>query len=434
MIIPGRIPQLNGQGHFKICAVTIAGIIRIDLAVKSRPRSLPERPEMGDEMSTGVWLVGARGSVATTAVVGAASVGAGLAPPTGCVTELPDLASPRLPGIADLVFGGHDVTGISQAKRAEQLVRSGVVPARLLELTHDDLAAFDAEIRPGVRAPEDPRPQAEAAEALAADIAEFRERRGLDRVVVINVASTEPPASPHNAWDSLGSLEAAFAAGERVLPASSLYAYAALAAGCPYVDFTPSTGARVPAIDELARTRGLPYAGRDGKTGETLLKSVLAPMFAQRALRVRAWSGTNLLGGGDGATLADPAAAEAKNTSKQRVLRETLGHPVDGEVHIDHVSELGDWKTAWDHVMFEGFLGVRMTLQFTWQGCDSALAAPLILDLARLMALAHETGRAGAVADLAFFFKDPAGTPEHGLAAQYAALRAWVAAASGAAS
>lgn len=379
-------------------------------------------------MTTGVWLIGARGSVATTAVVGAASVGAGLAPPTGCVTESPDLASARLPGIADLVFGGHDVIGVSLAKRAEQLARSGVVPGRLLELARDDLAAYDAEIRPGVRVPDDTRSQEEAAQALAADIAGFRERRGLDRVVVVNVASTEPPVPPHPAWDSLAALREAFAAGESVLPASSLYAYAALTAGCPYVDFTPSTGARIPAIDELARTRGLPYAGRDGKTGETLLKSVLAPMFAQRALRVRAWSGTNLLGGGDGATLADPAAAESKNTSKQRVLRETLGHPVDGEVHIDHVSELGDWKTAWDHVLFEGFLGVRMTLQFTWQGCDSALAAPLILDLARLMALAHETGCAGAVGDLGFFFKDPVGTSEHGLAAQYAALRAWIAA------
>ena len=244
----------------------------------------------------------------------------------------------------------------------------------------------------------------------------------------MNVASTEPPASPSPAWDSLDSLRTAFANGESALPASSLYAYAALTADCPYVDFTPSTGARVPAIDELARTRGLPYAGRDGKTGETLLKSVLAPMFAQRALRVRAWSGTNLLGGGDGATLADPAAAESKNASKQRVLRETLGHPVEGEVHIDHVGELGDWKTAWDNVLFEGFLGVRMTLQFTWQGCDSALAAPLVLDLARLMALAHETGCSGAVAELAFFFKDPAGTSEHGLAAQYETLRTWLAA------
>ncbi|GLY85291.1 inositol-3-phosphate synthase [Actinoallomurus iriomotensis] len=386
-------------------------------------------------MTTGVWLVGARGSVATTAVVGAAAVAAGLTPPTGCVTESPDFAGTRLPDLGDLVFGGHDVAGADLAKRAEQLVRSGVVPAGLPELVTDDLAAADAEIRPGVRVPVDARDQATAAAALASDIAAFRERRGLDRVVVINVASTEPPAGEHPAHGSLDALSAALASGNDVLPASSLYAYAALTAGCPYVDFTPSTGARLPALDELARRRGVPYAGRDGKTGETLLKSVLAPMFAQRALRVRAWSGTNLLGGGDGATLADPAAAAAKNASKSLVVGETLGYPVDGQVHIDYVADLGDWKTAWDHVVFDGFLGARMSLQFTWQGCDSALAAPLILDLARLMDLAHASGRAGPVNELAFFFKDPVGADgttggpgvDHALATQYATLRSWAA-------
>jgi len=388
-------------------------------------------------MSTGVWLIGARGSVATTAVVGAAAVAAGFTPPTGCVTESPDFAGTRLPGLGDLVFGGHDVADTTLTKRAEQLVRSGVVPARLPELVADSLTAADAEIRPGLRLPLSPDvgDQAAAAAALAADITAFRERRGLDRVVVINVASTEAPIQAHPAHGSLSALSGALASGTDVLPASSLYAYAALTAGCPYVDFTPSTGARLPALYELARDRGLPYAGSDGKTGETLVKSVLAPMFAQRALRVRAWSGTNLLGGGDGATLADPTTAASKNASKSLVVGETLGYPVDGEVHIDYVADLGDWKTAWDHVLFEGFLGAQMSLQFTWQGCDSALAAPLVLDLARLMALAHASGQAGPVSELAFFFKDPvgaggtAGGPgvDHALARQYDRLRSWAA-------
>jgi myo-inositol-1-phosphate synthase len=388
-------------------------------------------------MSTGVWLIGARGSVATTAIAGAAAVRAGLAPPTGCVTELPDFAAAALPGLGELVFGGHDIAETCSPKRAEQLARSGVLPDRLPALVHDDLAAADAEIRPGIGGP-DAGDQAEPAAAVTADIAAFRERRALDRVVVINVASTEPPAPPHPAHESLATLDEALDMGRNVLPPSSLYAYAALSAGCAYVDFTPSTGARLPAIDELARERGVPYAGRDGKTGETLVRSVLAPMFARRGLRVRSWSGTNLLGGGDGATLTDPAAAAGKNASKQRVLGETLGYPVEGEVHIDYVGELGDWKTAWDHILFEGFLGVRMAMQFTWQGCDSALAAPLVLDLARLMARAHQTGRSGPVRELAFFFKDPVGTAQgagpqgrgagnmqHDLAAQYETLRAW---------
>jgi myo-inositol-1-phosphate synthase len=373
-------------------------------------------------MSIGVWLVGARGSVATTAIVGAAAIKAGLAAPAGCVTELPDFAAAGLPQIDDLVFGGHDVVTTPLAKRAEQLAEGGVVPLRLLGAIRDDLADADAEIRPGAVAGScDPA-------ALAADIREFRERRGLERVVVINLASTEPPATPCPEHHSLAALEKALADGRDVLPPSSLYAYAALRAGCGYADFTPSAGARLPALDELARTAGLPYAGRDAKTGETLLKSVLAPMFAQRALRVRSWSGINLLGGGDGATLADPAAAASKMAAKGRLLDETLPDPVAQVIQIAQVADMGEWKTAWDHVTFDGFLGVRMTLQFTWQGCDSALAAPLVLDLARLLALAHAAGCSGPVPELGFFFKDPVGDGPHELAQQYAALTAWASA------
>jgi myo-inositol-1-phosphate synthase len=172
----------------------------------------------------------------------------------------------------------------------------------------------------------------------------------------------------------------------------------------------------------VASGSGLPYAGRDGKTGQTLLRSVLGPMFAQRALAVRAWSGTNLLGGGDGAALADPGAAAAKNAGKERVLTDTLGSAPEGEVHIDDVPALGDWKTAWDHIAFDGFLGSRMVLQTTWQGCDSALAAPLVLDLARLTARAHEAGLSGPLPELGFYFKDPDPGSPSALAEQYGEL------------
>jgi myo-inositol-1-phosphate synthase len=364
--------------------------------------------------------------VATTAIAGAAALRAGLARPTGCVTEQPDFPDAGLPNPADLVFGGHDIACTPLPKRAEQLVASGVLPTGLPALVHDDLAAADAEIRPAPLAGRG-APQSEIAELLAADITAFRQRHRLDRVVVVHVASTEPIAAPHPAHASAAALRRALAAGEDVLPPSSLYAYAALAAGCPHVDFTPSAGMRLPALAELADEAGLPYAGSDGKTGETLLKATLAPMFAARGLAVLAWSGTNLLGGGDGETLADPAAMASKAASKQRVLAETLGHPVEGEVHIDYVPALGDWKTAWDHIAFEGFLGARMTLQFTWAGCDSALAAPLVLDLARLTARAHQRGRRGPLPELAFFFKDPVGAEEHGLMRQYDTLCAFAA-------
>jgi myo-inositol-1-phosphate synthase len=372
-------------------------------------------------MKIGVWLIGARGSIATTVVAGTAAVKCGLSAAVGCVTELPSFADCALPGIGDLVFGGHDIATTPLTKRAERLAEGGVLPARILDAVLDDLAAADAEIRPGVAAAgHDPA-------TLVADIAGFRERRGLDLVVVVNAASTEPPAVPCPEHASLAALENAMARGRSVLPPSSLYAYAAFRAGCPYVDFTPSTGVRLPALDQLARAERLPYAGSDAKTGETLVKSALTPMFAQRALRVRSWSGINLLGGGDGATLADPATAASKLASKSRVLAAALGGDVEQVLHIDHVADMGEWKTAWDHITFDGFLGVRMALQFTWQGCDSALAAPLVIDLARLMSHAYARGHCGPVAPLAFFFKDPVGEAACGLAEQFAALTQWAA-------
>ncbi|WP_430790321.1 inositol-3-phosphate synthase [Actinoplanes sp. G11-F43] len=374
-------------------------------------------------MSLGVWLVGGRGSVAVTSIVGAFALRAGLTPPTGCVTELPEFRDAGLAGFGDLVFGGHDPSPVPLIKKAEQLGDSGVVPAALVRAVHDDLAAADAEIRPVPDGPD----QATIAARLAADLADFQQRHSLDRVVVINVSSTEATPEPHPAHDSLAALEEALRTGAAVLPWSALYAYAAFTAGCAFVDFTPSAGARLPALAELARREELPHAGHDGKTGETLLKSVLAPMFAHRNLRVRTWSGMNLLGGGDGATLTDPGANAAKSASKQRVLEETLGYQPQGVVRIDFVEDLGDFKTAWDLISFQGFLGTGMRLEFTWHGCDSALAAPLILDLARLTGAAHAAGRRGPLTDLAFFFKDPLGDGPHGLADQWQALTAFAA-------
>ncbi|GAA3279721.1 myo-inositol-1-phosphate synthase [Streptomyces lavendulae subsp. lavendulae] len=383
------------------------------------------RDTTGSSPRIGVWMVGARGSVATAAIAGAAAIVAGAASPVGCVTETPPLRDAPLPALADLVFGGHDVVDTPLSVRAGQLAEAGVLPFSVLKALDTPLAAAELEIRDGSARPGEP--QSRTAARLAEDMAAFRDRHGLEQVVVVNVSSTEPLPEPDPAFLDLASLEAALTAGSVTLPASSLYAYAAFTAGCSYVNFTPSAGAALPALEELARLRGVPHAGRDGKTGETLVKSALAPMFTQRALRLRSWSGTNLLGGGDGATLADPAAARSKTESKQRSLEETVGHAVQGQTHIDNVPEMGEWKTAWDHISFEGFLGVRMTMQFTWQGCDSALAAPLVLDLVRLAALAGRRGESGALAALGFFFKDPAGSTEHNLTLQYEALTAWAA-------
>ena len=166
--------------------------------------------------------------------------------------------------------------------------------------------------------------------------------------------------------------------------------------------------------------------GCDGKTGETLVKSALAPMFAMRHLPVLSWIGQNVLGNRDGAVLSDPATRSAKIRSKDKTAKVLIGDEAVTKVSIDYVPSLSDWKIAWDFVHFRGFLGTKMSLQFTWQGADSALAAPLIIDLARLMALEHRRGHAGAMKHLAFFFKDPMETTEFNLFAQWQALLAHV--------
>ncbi|MEV6286640.1 inositol-3-phosphate synthase [Kribbella sp. NPDC051770] len=366
----------------------------------------------------GVWLFGARGSVATTTVAGAAALAHG-APPAGVVTETPAFAGAGLVPIDRLVFGGHDPAETPLSKQVERLVAGGVLPPGLDGLIAAELAETErnlvvlpvADTQDGV------------VRRMAEDIRAFRLRNDLEQVVAINVASTEPPHEVEYA--DLDALKEALKTAQ-VLPASSLAALAAFEAGAAYIDFTPSTSIRPQVVRDWAVERQVPYGGQDAKTGETLVKSVLAPMFTARALPVQAWSGTNLLGGGDGATLADPQAAASKSVSKERVLTELLDGEVPGEVHIDYVDPLGDWKTAWDHVMFSGFLGVRMTLQFTWQGCDSALAAPLVLDLARLSALALERGHVGAMPFLGFYFKDPVESAEHALTRQYDELLRWV--------
>lgn len=370
----------------------------------------------------GIWFIGARGSLATTATVGLAALAAGLTDETGCVTAHPELDTRGLAGWGDIVVGGHDVDTTPLTKQAERLVAGGVVPGVLVQQVAAELDAAEARLRSGVRAGESPDQRADV-ERLADDVRQFA--AGVDRVVVIDVSSTEAPHDAGADAATWADLEAAWAAGRAPLSPSSTYACAALLAGAPYVAFTPSPGIDVPALRDLAEQRGLPYAGSDGKTGETLVKSALAPMFATRALAVRSWTSINLLGGGDGSTLSDPAARSSKTETKRSGLESILGHPVPGPMHIDYVEDLGDWKTAWDHVRFDGFLGTRMTMQFTWEGCDSALAAPLVLDLARLTGRAAAAGETGPLGALGFFFKSPIGSQEHRLASQWDDLLDW---------
>ena len=370
----------------------------------------------------GLWLIGAGGGVGTTVVVGLACLARQLTPPTGLVTALPVCAGLDLDAPADFVVGGHDLHPADFREAALGLnERSGMFTARQIEVCSPDLLAWSANVRvaPGSR-PEAPRA---AIERIQSDLKAFRIAHRLDQIVVVNVASTEPPFELGADHERLSALAAALdRASSPALPASGMYAYAALDLGLPYVNFTPSLGASCSALDELARARGVPYGGKDGKTGETLLKTVLAPAFAARNLRVLSWIGHNILGGGDGRTLNDPANKASKVKSKDGSLAAILGYKPQSLVSIEYVESLDDWKTAWDHIHFEGFLGTKMALQFTWQGCDSMLAAPLVIDLARLALLSQRRGEVGAMAHLACFFKSPTGTAEHDFFKQWAAF------------
>ena len=374
----------------------------------------------------GVWFIGARGSVATTATIGIHALAAGLAPPTGCSTTSSAFAGVPLPDFSDLVVGGHDISNASLVKKGESLADAGMIPPRLVAAVSDRLVETEAELRPAYNPRSSTGSQRSEIDRLVADIEDFKKRHSLTSVVVIDIASTEPILTDAPEFHDRQLLEAALDdAARSVLPASSVAAYAAILAGSPFVSFTPSPGLNLPVLAEIARERGLPYAGQDGKTGETLLRTVLAPMFTARGMNVMSWAGTNLLGGGDGATLADPEAVRSKLASKSRGLHDLLGKDVVTPLHIDNVPDLGDIKTAWDHIHVEGFLSSRMTLQTTWSGYDSALAAPLVIDLARLMALAQVAGISGPVAELGFFFKDPWGSDVHGFAEQTTILIDW---------
>ncbi|NCY01916.1 MAG: myo-inositol-1-phosphate synthase [Planctomycetia bacterium] len=388
----------------------------------------------------GLWLIGAKGGVATTVITGLANLARGAIEPVGLVTALDPFRRLDLVGFADIVVGGHDIRPGRLADEARRMwTDSRAILPELLDGAADCFAATEARLRPGtvvaagdkireladaslVARVETPR---QAIDRVRADIEAFAAAEAVRHVVVVNVASTEPPAGlpiPR----SFAELEPLLLdPHECPLPASSLYALAAFEAGASYVNFTPSTGATPEALQECARQRRLPHAGCDGKTGETLLKSVLAPMFAARHLEVMSWVGHNIFGNMDGKVLDDPRNKQAKVRSKDHLLADILGYPPQTHVSIEYIRSLGDWKTAWDHIHFRGFLGTPMTMQFTWQGCDSILAAPLVLDLVRLVERAQRAGEHGALDWLACFFKSPLGVGEQAFAAQFDMLHGW---------
>lgn len=391
---------------------------------------------------TGLWLIGAHGGVATTVAVGLAALKRGLIKPCGIVTETPAFQDLPFVPWAEWVIGGHEIRQTSATAAALELARSSrAFSEQLVENCRPDLEALDSHVRPGVlrnvggtirnlMSPGFGREVGTARElitAIQADWDEFVAQEELTQLVIVNLASTEPPVDKASMPSDTASLLASLDDPNCPLPSSSLYAIAAIERGHPFVNFTPSLGSDLPAIDALARQLGSAHVGRDGKTGETFLKSVLAPAFAARNLEVMSWVGHNIFGNLDGVVLNDPANKATKVASKDKLLGEILGYTPQTLVSIEYIQSLGDWKTAWDHIHFRGFLETPMVMQFTWQGCDSILAAPLVLDLARFAELAARRGATGTLDFLASFFKSPQGSPTHHFFEQFARLQAWAA-------
>jgi myo-inositol-1-phosphate synthase len=385
-----------------------------------------------------VWLVGAYGIVSTTAMVGARAIERGIAPKIGLVSELPHFEGIEKYAPFSFEFGGHEIRLLSNAYEAakEHWELNRLFDREILEAVKSDLEGIVARkgtalnCGSGIKELGDIKTLegeglslAEMVSRIEEDIKSFAD----DETVVINVASTEP--LPNYSEEYHGSLEGF----ERMIDedrkeyasASMLYAYAALKLGLPYANFTPSPGSAIPALKELAEKKGVPHAGNDGKTGETLVKTTLAPMFAYRNMEVVGWMSYNILGDYDGKVLSARDNKESKVLSKDKVLEKMLGYSPYSITEIQYFPSLVDNKTAFDFVHFKGFLGKLMKFYFIWDAIDAIVAAPLILDIARFLLFAKKKGVKGVVKEMAFFFKSPMDTNVINTHEQFVVLKEW---------
>jgi len=336
----------------------------------------------------------------------------------------------------DMVFAGWDLRSDDAYEAA---VSHDVIPRHLLDQVKEELTAirpwsatasskflFSMAGKNLVQA----KNAREEISILEQNLLSFKEKNRVDRIVMVNLTSTEKFTAVEDVHTSIEAFEAGLdRSDERISPAMK-YLYAACKLGIPHVNFTPSL-TKIPALERLAEKTGTPIAGEDGKTGQTLLKTVLAPMFSLRDLQVDGWYSTNILGNNDGLVLNDPASNKTKITSKQSVLDSILGYKVqDHQVHIHYYKPRGDAKEAWDNIDVSGFLGERMQIKVDFLCKDSILAAPLALDLVRLIDFAKIHGERGIQRQLSMFFKAPYHTegeqPIHDLFKQNDMLMKWV--------
>ncbi|PYO70882.1 MAG: inositol-3-phosphate synthase, partial [Gemmatimonadetes bacterium] len=275
----------------------------------------------------------------------------------------------------------------------------------------------------------------ELAEQLREDIRGFKKTAGCDRLVMVWCASTEVFITPGPAHQSLAAFEKAMEQNDPAIAPSMLYAWAALMEGVPFANGAPNLTVDVPALEKLAEERHLPIGGKDFKTGQTMMKTVLSPAFKARMLGVAGWYSTNILGNRDGEVLDDPESFKTKEESKLGVLEYILQPEMYPElygnvfhkVRINYYPPRGDNKEGWDNIDIFGWLGYPMQIKVDFLCRDSILAAPLVLDLALLFDLAHRAGLSGIQEWLSFYFKSPQVAtglyPEHDLFIQHTKLK-----------
>ena len=386
----------------------------------------------------GVLLVGL-GAVSTTFIAGVEAIKKGLAEPIGSLTQMGTIrlgrrTDNRVPAIKDfvplakledLVFGAWDIFPDSAFEAA---THAGVLEKELLTKLRKPLqkikpmkAVFDqsyvkrltgTNVKKG-------KNKLVLARQLIEEIADFKRKNKCDRLVMIWAASTEIFMKPHPVHRNLKSFEQAMRDNHKAIPPSMIYAYAALKSGVPFANGAPNLTVDVPAMMDLANQEGLAVCGKDFKTGQTLMKTILAPGLKARMLGLNGWYSTNILGNRDGEVLDDPESFKTKEESKLSVLEYILQPDVYPQLYKDfsHVVRInyypprGDNKEGWDNIDIFGWLGYKMQIKIDFLCRDSILAAPIVLDLALFLDLTQRTGMKGVQEWLSFYFKSPMTAP-----------------------
>ncbi|HVO27212.1 MAG TPA: inositol-3-phosphate synthase [Candidatus Margulisiibacteriota bacterium] len=412
------------------------------------------RPIEDAQGKLGVLLVGL-GAVSSTFIAGVELIKKGVGKPIGSLTQLgtirlgkrTDKRTPRirdfvpLASLSDLTFGAWDIFPDNAYQAA---LRAGVVERGLIEVVRDELegvvpwqGVFDHEYVKrlnGTHVKQGPT-KLDLAQQLMADIDAFHARSGVARTVMVWCGSTESFLVPGAVHSSLANFEAGLRQNDAAIAPSMIYAYAALSRGIPFANGAPNLTVDIPALMELADRNRVPICGKDLKTGQTLLKTIIAPGLKARMLGLTGWFSTNILGNRDGEVLDEPSSFKTKEESKLSVLDVMLQKDLYPDlykgylhqVHIHYYPPRGDNKEGWDNIDIFGWLGYPMQIKINFLCRDSILAAPIVLDLALFLDLAQRAGMKGIQEWLSFYFKSPQTAPglyaEHDLFIQLMKLK-----------